>query len=287
MHNENWDDLRFILAVAAAGSLHAAAKRLSVNHATVLRRVAAFEERAGTRLFDRTPQGYRLREDAKPLLSAAGDVEKAFLAVGRALSGQQSSLVGPVRLTTTDTFAIQLLPPILTEFSRLHPEIKIEMNSANSHLDLGRMEADLTVRPALALPKDLDGLPAGQMSFSLYDTAENAAHRDRRWIAATPLLARSEPARWLAQNVADEEIATRADSFVVMAAMAAAGLGRALLPDCLGQLHSSLTCLSPTPILYVSTWVASHPDLSDVGRISVLKTYLATALTEAQSRHHR
>ena len=41
----NWDDLRVVVAVAEHGSVAAAARVLEVNHATVLRRIAAFEER--------------------------------------------------------------------------------------------------------------------------------------------------------------------------------------------------------------------------------------------------
>ena len=45
MHSSNWDNLRYVLTVAEHGSLSAAARALGVNHATVLRRVSAFEER--------------------------------------------------------------------------------------------------------------------------------------------------------------------------------------------------------------------------------------------------
>ena len=44
MKKLDWDDLRFFLAVAAAGSLSAAARELGVNTTTVLRRIASLEE---------------------------------------------------------------------------------------------------------------------------------------------------------------------------------------------------------------------------------------------------
>ena len=49
--NQNWDDLRFFLAVARAGTLSGAARSLGVTHSTVFRRLGAFEERLGVRLF--------------------------------------------------------------------------------------------------------------------------------------------------------------------------------------------------------------------------------------------
>lgn len=55
----DWDDICFFLAVARGGLVRAAAERLGVNHATVLRRVAGLEARLGARLFDRLHSGYR------------------------------------------------------------------------------------------------------------------------------------------------------------------------------------------------------------------------------------
>lgn len=47
----DWDDVRYFLAAARGGSLRAAAKRLGVNHATVLRRIAQLEDRLGAQMF--------------------------------------------------------------------------------------------------------------------------------------------------------------------------------------------------------------------------------------------
>ena len=53
MHDLDWDDLRFFLAVSERGSISGAAKLLKVNHSTVLRRLISLEKRLGARLFDR------------------------------------------------------------------------------------------------------------------------------------------------------------------------------------------------------------------------------------------
>ena len=50
----NWDDLRFVLALAKAGSLLRAAQELKVNHTTVARRIESVEADLGVRLFTRT-----------------------------------------------------------------------------------------------------------------------------------------------------------------------------------------------------------------------------------------
>jgi DNA-binding transcriptional LysR family regulator len=44
VHKLKWDDLQIILAVARSGSASRAAASLELNHATVIRRIAAFRE---------------------------------------------------------------------------------------------------------------------------------------------------------------------------------------------------------------------------------------------------
>ena len=49
----NWDDFRYLLAVARNGGVTAAAASLGVNHATVYRRIDHLEAALGARLLER------------------------------------------------------------------------------------------------------------------------------------------------------------------------------------------------------------------------------------------
>ncbi|MGO7294825.1 LysR family transcriptional regulator, partial [Rhizobium brockwellii] len=60
---------------ARGGSLRAAAKRLGVNHATVLRRIAQLEERLGAQMFEKLPSGYRLTAAGEEVLQLAEQME--------------------------------------------------------------------------------------------------------------------------------------------------------------------------------------------------------------------
>lgn len=275
MQWRDWDDIRYVLAVAREGSLAGAARALGVNHATVLRRVAAFEETLGVAIFERTARGYRVAPRRGRVLRAMQEMEAAALGVERALEAARAPLAGTVRVTSTDTLCLAVLPRIAARLMAEVEGLTIELNSQNLPSDLARLDADIAVRPAMTLPEDLVGKRAAQMGFAVY-AAPGAAEG---WLGFAGSLTRSRPATWLDEAVPPETITGRSDSFVVLREMAAAGQGRAVLPCVLGDDDPRLVQLeSAMPDIAVDLWVVSHADLADVPRIRRLRDMLAEAL---------
>src|SRR5690606_1005803 len=73
----NWNDLKYLIAVANRGSTLAAARELGVDQSTVQRRVAELETRLKLRLVERSPSGYRLTAAGATVLPAAQEVAAA------------------------------------------------------------------------------------------------------------------------------------------------------------------------------------------------------------------
>ena len=287
MHNLSWDDLRFILAVAEAGSVNAAARRLGVNHATVLRRIAAFEARNAVTLFERSQQGYRLAPAARQVLDALREVEGAVFGVQRTLSGQGPGLHGEVRVTSTDSLSLHVLPPILAEFRSREPHVFIDLVATNAHLDLSRLDAEVTVRPAARLPDGLAGTAPAKLGFAAYAAAEAALPDPAAaaWIAPGGAAARSLPGLWLAETVPRARMSARADSFLVAAELAAAGMGLAVLPCVVGDADARLRRVpGAMPPMAVDLWVACHADLEAVPRIRAVRGFLVAGLGRLRPR---
>lgn len=284
MHRDNWDDLRFVLAVAETGSVSAAARALGVNHATVLRRVSAFEERHGVLVFERTPTGYAVPRDRLRLIEAAREAEAAHLAVARLVAGARAPLAGAVRVTSTDTFCVAVLPRVLMRLRAEAPELRIDLLCSNAHADLARIEAEIAVRPAPELPEDLAGEAAAELGFAAYAPA--ADPETKAWLGLSGPLSRSKVVvEWMKANVAPTALTGAADSFVVLREMAAAGQGRALLPCVLGDGDPRLMRLEGTlPEFTVPIWVASHADLADAPRLAAVRARLAEALRADAAR---
>ncbi|MGZ9812374.1 LysR family transcriptional regulator [Pseudoroseicyclus sp. H15] len=270
----NWNDLRYVLAVAETGSVTAAARRMGVNHATVLRRVNAFEAALGTLIFRREAAGYAVLPEQLHVIERAREAAQAFDAVARAARGGEGGEgVVPLRVTSTDSFCQGVLPEILAELSR--EGMAIDLFAANHHVDLGRLAADLTVRPAMRLPDDLFGVQAGTLGFAAYAAPGGADC----WLGLRGALARAVPAAWLEEQTGGAPVRGGADSFLVLARMAAAGMGSAILPCIVGDAAPELRRL-PHDLSQVSVpiWVASHADLAEAPRLETVKSRLVRAL---------
>lgn len=280
MHNKNWDDLRVALAVAEAGSVNSAAQLLGVNHATVLRRIAAFEERHEVTVFRKSAKGYQVEPGALQIIDAIRAVDRAVDGFERTLRSREKGLTGSIRITTTDSLCRAILPSLLTNLHRKHPSLTVDIASTNARLNLSKLDAEITIRPALELPPGLTGAHVATMGFAVFATqaiADDWCHAP--WLGVDRHLARSPVATWMTDHVDGSRIISHADSFVTMTELAASGLGLAMLPCCLGDLQPELVRVAGLPHkLTTRLWVASHGDLARTPRIAMIMQDIAEAL---------
>ncbi len=278
MHDTNWEDLRYVLAVADTGSVAAAAKSLGVARTTVLRRIASFEAESGARLFERTARGYRVVPDRAKSLEA---LRAAGTAIEAARAEIDASVVAPgeiLRVTSTDMICATFLPAVLEKLRAENPGLQVALLSSNAYLDLAHGHADLTVRPALDLPADLLGDCAAHLGMSVY----GAPGAPEEWLGVTGPLTRSVAGPWLRDKCAAPRTVT--DSFVVLAELLATGSGRSILPCLLGDADPRLRRFSgKAPLLRVPIWVAGHRDLGDSRRIRKFRKALGKAITRRRA----
>jgi DNA-binding transcriptional LysR family regulator len=283
-----WDDLRYVLAVANAGSLAGAARKLHVNHTTVLRRISAFEKRVGLRLFERLPSGYVLTAGGEELIAAARHLEDTIANVERKLAGRDLRVSGTVRVTTTDTLIASILPEILAEFRAAHSGIQIELAVSNLMLNLSKRDADVAIRPAKDPPETLVGRRVARIAFAIYGSPHYLAkHPDiddlagHEWVGPDDSLAGTSVAQWMRSNLAGSEITLRADSLLVLRQAAQAGLGLAALPCYLGDTSPSLVCVhEPIAAMETALWILTHEDLRHTARIRAFTEFAANAFAQ-------
>lgn len=284
-HKDNWDDIRYALAVAEAGSVNAAAKKLGVNHATILRRVAGFEAETGVTLFRRSARGYSVDPAAQGVIAAMRGVADAVDRFGRVAAGETERVSGPVQITSTDSLSLTLLPRHIASFQAANPALTVTLISTNARLNFARLDAEVAIRPARALPEDMTGERAGTMRMRVYGAPGYLASRPggaeaQDWLGVSDLLSRSPVYDWQAR-LPQERIVFRADSFVTLAAQARQGQGLAMLPTVLAEgLERAPGFDDETS---TGVWVAAHPDLAAAPRIARCREWFLHALAAEPS----
>ena len=174
----DWDDVRYFLATARGGSVRAAAKRLGVNHATVLRRIAQLEEHLGAQMFEKRPSGYRLTAAGEEVLAFAEQMEASSHQLETRVFGRDQSVRGLLRVTLPPFLATHLLMPDLADFARVHPDIEMEIVSTGEVMNLTNREADVAIRIVSdreTLPLNLHGLKGPELFAGVYMSCDRLA----------------------------------------------------------------------------------------------------------------
>jgi LysR family cyn operon transcriptional activator len=153
--------LTYFLAAAEHGSFTAAADVLHLSRPSISEQIAHLEAELGVALFARTGRrleltdaGRLLRPEAERTLAAAGEAADVVQRA-RALTG------GTASLGTFSTAHRLLLPGLVEDFVRRHPQVAVRVVGENSvqlveAVRAGRLEAGL-----VALPIDDEGLEVG------------------------------------------------------------------------------------------------------------------------------
>ena len=181
----DWDDVRYFLAVARAGSVRAAAGRLEVNHSTVLRRIAQLEERLGALMFEKLPSGYRVTAAGDEVLELAIQMEASSHQLETRVFGRDQSARGLLRVTLPPFFATHLLMPDFADLARLHPGIEMEVLSSGELANLTNREADVAIRlvsDRKTLPLNLHALMGPELFGGVYMSCDLLA----AWRAGAP-----------------------------------------------------------------------------------------------------
>jgi DNA-binding transcriptional LysR family regulator len=274
-----WDDLRFVLAVADSGSLAGAAAALRVNRTTMLRRINAFERGHAVRIFDRLARGhYALNAAGDEVVAAARAFESAIATIERSLAGRDLRAEGRIRVTTTDTLMASVLPRILAAFQEANPAIELEINASNMIVNLSSRDADVAIRPVIDAPEASVGRRICEVAFAIYSSVSSGRAMDQVWIAPSDTLANTTVAQWMRTDEKARPI-IRVDSLLLMRELCAAGAGLAALPCYLGDSDARIARVGP-PIKEMTSalWVLTHPDLARTTRVRLFVDHLTTSL---------
>jgi DNA-binding transcriptional LysR family regulator len=280
----DWDDLRFFLAVARGGGLTHAAIALNVSPATVSRRIDVFEEALDAKLFIRRQTGYLLTDDGERMLESALPVEQAMLAFLRQSedAGTPGRWSGKIRVACPELISAHRIAPRLGEFYQQYPGLTVELIVGLEPVNLSRRDADMAVR--IGTPhKDDEGdyiwQPLAELPYAAYlastRSAELANWRTLPHIGWTEAWSHLPMAKWLAANFSEQAPIFASNSMKLQHICTRIGLGIAVLPTFVGESDPQLVRVLPDKLVASRPLsLVFHRDLRDSDRMKAMRHFL-------------
>jgi len=138
--------MRVFTAVADAGSLSAAGRRLNMPLATVSRHLAALEDEIGVRLMTRTTRHLALTEPGRHYLESCRRILAELEAADLALAGQHLEPRGEIAITAPAMFGRLHVVPIVVAFLEAFPQVTARLLLVDRVVDLIEEGLDVSVR---------------------------------------------------------------------------------------------------------------------------------------------
>jgi DNA-binding transcriptional LysR family regulator len=285
----NWDDTRMFLALSRETTLRGAARLLGVDQATVGRRIAAMEKDLGSVLFLRSSDGYRLTAAGETALAAARRMESAALELQSKLEGQDDALAGTVRITSTDSIALDFLLPALGELRQLHPRIAIDLEVSTQMLSLTRRQSDLAIRNMKPDNPDLVVRKIAQWPVGLFASADYLERRGEPApgsefaghdvVGYKPYVVSGKAFTLLDEPTRQGNMAAMLSSSLLLRRAVAAGIGLGEMPLHMGE-REGLVRVWPQKKRRTDyeVWLVMHPDLRGTARIRAVADFLTRAI---------
>lgn len=123
----DFNQLETFLAVVEAGSFSRAADRLNRTQPAVSLSIKRLEEEVGEPLFDRTSKGGTMTEAGKSLCFYARRMMNIREEALASIQELQGLFRGRLSIGANESISQFLLPPLLLEYRKQHPNIKIEV----------------------------------------------------------------------------------------------------------------------------------------------------------------
>lgn len=281
----NWDDLRLVGAIAEHGSMAAAARALELDHSTVFRRLNALERSLGVRLFERTrraceptPAGARLARAARLCADA---IDGARLEI----EGLDARISGRIRATITPYLAHVLLVPLVADFTRMHPQVRVDLTETHSIEPLMQRSADLALRITRRPPDSLIAHHLGTIRMAVYGSRERygdappASLSECDWVVQSTQIAAGPEAQWIRRHAPGARIRLRVETGTCVETGIAAGIGIGVLPCFRADRLPHLVRIGdPVPEMDLELWALTRPPLHRVARIRAIIDFLRSRM---------
>jgi LysR family hydrogen peroxide-inducible transcriptional activator len=122
-----FNQLRYVCAIADAGSFSRAAEHCHVAQPSLSQQVLKLEKDLGARLFDRLGRSVRLTDAGRAFLPHARNILQQMDEARTGVEDKRTEVRGSVSVGVIPTIAPYLMPQLVAAFTRKYPEAKLRM----------------------------------------------------------------------------------------------------------------------------------------------------------------
>lgn len=140
------EDMQIFVRVVDAGGIGIAAEQLGIAKSAVSRRLADLETRLGITLINRTTRTSNITEAGSLYYTRSLKVIDDVAELNNMAADPQTSLQGTLRLAVPLSFGLAHLAPALDGFAKKHPELTLNVDFSDRHVDLIEGGYDLAFR---------------------------------------------------------------------------------------------------------------------------------------------
>ena len=159
MNGSDLSALSLFARVAEEQSFSAAAQALGISNSAASYTIRRLEEQLGTKLFNRTTRSVSLTEAGSAFLTRIQplmeQLDEAFIDAGRA----SSETMGTLRLNMPRSAISLVITPLLKDFLSVHPEIRVDVMTDNSLVDIASKGYDAGIRYDHVMAQDMVAIP--------------------------------------------------------------------------------------------------------------------------------
>ncbi|MBW9051682.1 LysR family transcriptional regulator [Rhizobium mesosinicum] len=286
----NWDDVRIFLAVARAGQILAASKRLGLNHATLSRRLTSLEEALKTRLFIRRTNGCELSAEGAIFLASAERMETEMLAAQANLGHTDTAIAGTVRVGAPDGFGVSFLAPRMGRLIERHPALKIQLVPVPRSFSLSQREADIAITLERPEQGRLVSSKLTDYTLGLYASRDYLAQHGKPEhvdaLKAHPRIGYVEDLIFTASlNFSGEVMRSWDAGFEISTAIGQteavrSGAGIGILHDYIARQYRELVRILPQVSIRRAYWTTYHESARDLVRVRSVIDFLQELVDE-------
>ena len=137
--------LTAFVRVVDSGGFSAAGRRLNMSTTMVSNHIQALEDRLGARLLNRTTRKVSLTEVGKAYYDRCTQILAEIEQADEVAGALQSKPRGTLRIYTA-THIVQFIAPVVAEFLKLYPEVKVDLTIGERTIDMIDEGFDLAIR---------------------------------------------------------------------------------------------------------------------------------------------